>query len=187
MAPPKTEETVRSTTPWLRLSTNNHSPKSPPPNSPIWPTPSTNPPLNRSSKWTTTMIATLARGSSLVSSSRPKAHSKRWRKLCTSYPFSSCKRSPLIQNRKDKNLSDLSSLGHFLKGSSATLGLNKVKEACEKIQHYGAGKDETGTADEPDEKVSLSNIEKILGEVKKDYKEVESFLRKFYGETPEKS
>lgn len=133
------------------------------------------------------MIATLARGSSLVSSSRPKAHSKRWRKLCTSYPFSSCKRSPLIQNRKDKNLSDLSSLGHFLKGSSATLGLNKVKEACEKIQHYGAGKDETGTADEPDEKVSLSNIEKILGEVKKDYKEVESFLRKFYGETPEKS
>ena len=70
-------------------------------------------------------------------------------------------------------MSDLSSLGHFLKGSSATLGLNKVKEACEKIQHYGAGKDETGTVDEPDEKTSLKKIEKTLGDVKKDYKEVE--------------
>ncbi|KAE8144135.1 histidine-phosphotransfer domain, HPT domain-containing protein [Aspergillus avenaceus] len=83
---------------------------------------------------------------------------------------------------KEKNLSELSSLGHFLKGSSATLGLNKVKEACEKIQHYGAGKDETGTNDEKDEKVSLKNIEKTLADVKKDYKEVEAFLRKFYDE-----
>ena len=85
-------------------------------------------------------------------------------------------------------MSDLSSLGHFLKGSSATLGLNKVKEACEKIQHYGAGKDETGTVDEPDEKTSLKKIEKTLGDVKKDYKEVEAFLRKFYDEEePEES
>jgi osomolarity two-component system phosphorelay intermediate protein YPD1 len=87
--------------------------------------------------------------------------------------------------REEKDLGELSSLGHFLKGSSATLGLTKVKDACEKIQHYGAGKDETGTNDEPDEKVSLNNIEKTLSDVKKDYKEVEVFLRKFYGETPE--
>lgn len=87
-----------------------------------------------------------------------------------------------MPRRKDKELSDLSSLGHFLKGSSATLGLSKVKEACEKIQHYGAGKDETGTADEPDEATSLKNIEKTLDQVKKDYKEVEMFLRRFYGE-----
>ncbi|KAB8072926.1 signal transduction histidine kinase [Aspergillus leporis] len=86
---------------------------------------------------------------------------------------------------EEKDLGELSSLGHFLKGSSATLGLTKVKDACEKIQHYGAGKDETGTNDEPDEKVSLNNIEKTLSDVKKDYKEVEVFLRKFYGETPE--
>lgn len=88
---------------------------------------------------------------------------------------------------EEKKLSDLSSLGHFLKGSSATLGLNKVKEACEKIQHYGAGKDETGTADEPEEKTSLKNIENTLVDVKKDYKEVEAFLRKFYDEEAEKS
>ncbi|RJE17745.1 Phosphotransmitter protein Ypd1 [Aspergillus sclerotialis] len=83
----------------------------------------------------------------------------------------------------EKKLSELSSLGHFLKGSSATLGLNKVKEACEKIQHYGAGKDETGTVAEPDESASLKNIEVTLKEAKEDYSEVETFLRKFYGET----
>ncbi|RAK92778.1 phosphotransmitter protein Ypd1 [Aspergillus costaricaensis CBS 115574] len=86
---------------------------------------------------------------------------------------------------KAENLNDLSSLGHYLKGSSATLGLTKVKDACEKIQHYGAGKDETGSTDEPDKKTSLSRIEKTLTQVKEDYKEVEAFLRKYFGEDEE--
>ncbi|PLN76309.1 histidine-phosphotransfer domain, HPT domain-containing protein [Aspergillus taichungensis] len=84
------------------------------------------------------------------------------------------------QAQKDENLKELSQLGHFLKGSSATLGLSKVKEACEKIQHFGNQKDETGSTDEPDDKVSLKNIEKTLTEVKKDYEEVETFLRRYY-------
>lgn len=46
---------------------------------------------------------------------------------------------------QEKNLEELSSLGHFLKGSSATIGLVKIKEHCEKIQHYGAGKNAAGT------------------------------------------
>ncbi|BCS20613.1 Hpt domain-containing protein [Aspergillus puulaauensis] len=88
---------------------------------------------------------------------------------------------------KEKKLSELSSLGHFLKGSSATIGLTKVKDACEKIQHYGAGKDESGTNDEPDEKVSLEKIGKTLETAKKDYKEVEAFFREYFGdeETPD--
>ncbi|KAF9889771.1 hypothetical protein FE257_007077 [Aspergillus nanangensis] len=85
---------------------------------------------------------------------------------------------------ESKNLGELSSLGHFLKGSSATLGLSKVKDACEKIQHYGAGKDESGTSDEPDEEVSLKNIKTTLEDVKRDYKEVEGYLRKFFGDSP---
>lgn len=85
-------------------------------------------------------------------------------------------------SREDKKLQDLSSLGHFLKGSSATLGLSKVKEACEKIQHYGAGKDETGAVAQTDEATSLKNIDATLKDAKHDYREVESFLRKFYGE-----
>ncbi|RHZ72165.1 hypothetical protein CDV55_100683 [Aspergillus turcosus] len=86
---------------------------------------------------------------------------------------------------EDKKLAELSSLGHFLKGSSATLGLKKVKDHCEKIQHYGAGKDETGTADEPDEEKSLKHIRETLAEVKKDYKEAEQVLRNFYGDKKE--
>ena len=88
-------------------------------------------------------------------------------------------------NRSKEDLRELSQLGHFLKGSSATLGLTKVKEACERIQHYGASKDETGTVSEPDAKVSLGNIKKTLAEVKDDYTDVETLLRRFYGENVE--
>jgi osomolarity two-component system phosphorelay intermediate protein YPD1 len=79
------------------------------------------------------------------------------------------------------DLPELSSLGHFLKGSSATLGLPKVKESCEKIQHYGQKKDEAGMTDEPDEKLCLTRIKDTLVVVKKEYEEVEKVLKKFYG------
>ncbi|ESZ96890.1 hypothetical protein SBOR_2755 [Sclerotinia borealis F-4128] len=81
---------------------------------------------------------------------------------------------------KEGDLATLSSLGHFLKGSSATLGLTKVKDSCEKIQHYGQKKDEAGTTDEPNEKKCLSRIKDTLASVKEEYKEVEKVLKKFY-------
>jgi len=81
------------------------------------------------------------------------------------------------------DLNELSQLGHFLKGSSATLGLTKIKDACEKIQHYGARKDVSGIIDEPDEARSLANIKKTLVEVKEAYNEVVRFLKPYYGET----
>ncbi|KAL1958161.1 hypothetical protein VTO42DRAFT_5016 [Malbranchea cinnamomea] len=80
------------------------------------------------------------------------------------------------------DLGELSQLGHFLKGSSATLGLTKVKDGCEKIQHFGAKKDESGTVDEPDEAKSLANIKKTLAEVKDAYNEVVVLLKRFYGD-----
>jgi len=80
-------------------------------------------------------------------------------------------------------LLELSQLGHFLKGSSATLGLTKIKDACEKIQHYGAGRDVSGLIDEPDEAKSLSNIKKTLVEVKEAYNEVVKLLKRYYGDT----
>lgn len=67
-----------------------------------------------------------------------------------------------------------------MKGSSATLGLTKVKDSCEKIQHYGQKKDEAGTTDEPDEEKCLSKIKDTLVAVKEEYAEVEKVLRKFY-------
>lgn len=72
---------------------------------------------------------------------------------------------------KRKDLEELSSLGHFLKGSSATLGLTKVKDSCEKIQHYGQKKDEAGTADEEDEDVCLDRIGVTLKAVRSEYDE----------------
>lgn len=82
---------------------------------------------------------------------------------------------------KQEDLATLSSLGHFLKGSSATLGLTQVKTSCEKIQHLGHGKDETGTKDEkPD--FCLKSIKTELGKLRKEYVVVEKALRKFYGE-----
>jgi len=83
-------------------------------------------------------------------------------------------------NSKDGDLAQLSSLGHFLKGSSATLGLTKVKDSCEKIQHYGQKKDEAGTADEPDEAKCLGRIKETLVAVKEEYAEVEKVLKKFF-------
>lgn len=37
----------------------------------------------------------------------------------------------------NKNLDQLSSLGHYLKGSAAALGLVKISTQCERIQNYG--------------------------------------------------
>lgn len=70
-------------------------------------------------------------------------------------------------------------MGHFLKGSSATLGLSHIKDDCEKIQHYGAGKDANGDEDEDDE-TCLSNIKKTLGSVKTEYEVVKGLLTKFF-------
>lgn len=83
--------------------------------------------------------------------------------------------------RKRKDLDELSSLGHFLKGSSATLGLTKVKDSCEKIQHYGQKKDDAGTGDEPDEEICLTRIGVTLKAVRAEYKEAKGVLTKFFG------
>lgn len=81
---------------------------------------------------------------------------------------------------KAKDLKELASLGHFLKGSSATLGLTKVKESCEKIQHYGNNKDEDGTTEEKDDDKCIERIKKTLKTVKEEYAEAEKILRRFY-------
>lgn len=39
--------------------------------------------------------------------------------------------------KTEENLRKLSSLGHYLKGSAAALGLQKVQNECERIQNYG--------------------------------------------------
>lgn len=41
------------------------------------------------------------------------------------------------RNLEEKNLDKISSLGHYLKGSAAALGLEKISSQCERIQNYG--------------------------------------------------
>jgi len=88
------------------------------------------------------------------------------------------------QSLKDRDLEQLSSRGHFLKGSSATLGLYKVRDSCEKIQHWGASKDEAGNKD-ISEKEALEKIRDILPKMKMDYDDVEKWLKDFFGPDPD--
>ncbi|KAF9998529.1 hypothetical protein BGZ79_007795 [Entomortierella chlamydospora] len=82
---------------------------------------------------------------------------------------------------KKLDFPDLSRLGHFLKGSSAALGLTKVKESCEKLQHYGNRKDAAGASTiTNDEAESL--IKALLIQMRKEYDEAEKYLREFYAE-----
>lgn len=79
----------------------------------------------------------------------------------------------------DKDCKTLSSLGHFLKGSSATLGVTRVQNACESIQHYGdLRENKTGKVLTPE--VALSKIDIALKEAKEGYKEAEVWLREWY-------
>ena len=81
--------------------------------------------------------------------------------------------------RKAEDLPKLSELGHFLKGSSATLGLVKVRDGCEKIQRYGKNENLDGS-EEADSKLCLERIKEALQTVKVDYEDVKSILVKYY-------
>lgn len=60
------------------------------------------------------------------------------------------------------------------------MGLTKVKDSCEKIQHYGALKDDSGNSRAWSEDEFLNRIRATLEVVKVEYKEAEQILRKFY-------
>ncbi|RPB28039.1 histidine-phosphotransfer domain, HPT domain-containing protein [Terfezia boudieri ATCC MYA-4762] len=87
-------------------------------------------------------------------------------------------------NLQQKNLDGLSSLGHFLKGSSATLGFTKIKDACEAIQHLGNGLDEHGQRMVTDPKDSLDRIQKKVDVMEVDCKLLRKILRRYYSMDP---
>lgn len=74
----------------------------------------------------------------------------------------------------------LSELGHFLKGSSAAIGLQKVHTTCEKIQYLGKLKldDEDITEEE-----ALKRITPLIPQVKKEHEEAKEYLQGFYNIT----
>ncbi|PIA18918.1 histidine-phosphotransfer domain, HPT domain-containing protein [Coemansia reversa NRRL 1564] len=80
---------------------------------------------------------------------------------------------------KAKDLSKLSSLGHFLKGSSATIGVKKVMECCKHIQFLGKLQNINGK-DSMDEEQALKLITQELQAGKKEYVNARDFLGFFY-------
>jgi HPt (histidine-containing phosphotransfer) domain-containing protein len=81
----------------------------------------------------------------------------------------------------DKDLERLSDLGHFLKGSSAALGLSRVQDSCEKIQHYGNLRDEDAKKDLTSAE-ALDRIVKTVKRVKIDYKDAKAWLNQYFGD-----
>lgn len=77
------------------------------------------------------------------------------------------------------DLAELSSLGHFLKGSSATLGFTKIRDSCQVIQQYGHKLNLDGSP-ELDEKVCIRKITEALKAVKQDMAELEKMLKRFF-------
>ncbi|KAK3343725.1 signal transduction histidine kinase [Lasiosphaeria hispida] len=79
-----------------------------------------------------------------------------------------------------EDLDELSKLGHFLKGSSATLGFTKIKDSCQVIQQYGHKQTVEGTA-EPDKAVCLGKIKEAINTLKTDKIDLEKTIKKFFG------
>ncbi|KAG0354849.1 signal transduction histidine kinase [Gamsiella multidivaricata] len=74
---------------------------------------------------------------------------------------------------------DLSRLGHFLKGSSAALGLIRIRASCERLQHYGNCKDADGVTTITNEE-ARELIKALLVQMRQEYDEAQSYLTAFY-------
>jgi len=79
----------------------------------------------------------------------------------------------------NKDLAKLSSLGHFLKGSSAALGVQKVKASCELMQNYGQLQDPETMKDITSE-VALTKIGPLLSRVRIEYAAAETWLKDWF-------
>ncbi|KAK0504184.1 histidine phosphotransferase, partial [Armillaria luteobubalina] len=80
-----------------------------------------------------------------------------------------------------KDLQELSSLGHFLKGSSGQIGVARVEVSCQKIQYYGKLRNEHDDGDVSDTQ-ALDRIKALLAQVKSDYDAAETWLKCWYKE-----
>lgn len=79
----------------------------------------------------------------------------------------------------EPSLSKLSSLGHFLKGSSAALGIIKVQASCERMQHYGNMRDEEA-GESLSEDDALRRIKALLVECKEAHEVAVAWMKKLY-------
>ncbi|GAA5958659.1 hypothetical protein JCM3765_006710 [Sporobolomyces pararoseus] len=81
-----------------------------------------------------------------------------------------------------KDLDALSRKGHFLKGSSAALGLQRVQHSCEAMQHFGKRRDAHGEGPEVSEQEALNRCKGLLKRLRKEQQEAKEWLEAFYKE-----
>ena len=74
--------------------------------------------------------------------------------------------------RESGDLKKLSAQGHYLKGSSATIGLKRIRDACEVIQSLELNANTKETMDLAKKKISV---------IKEGCDEAEKDMKKFYG------
>lgn len=86
----------------------------------------------------------------------------------------------MLEKLNDRDLDQLSALGHFLKGSSAALGFSWIQNSCEKIQHFGAHKDETGVNEVNDDDLCLERIRHTLDLVNVEFKTTKEILQNYF-------
>ncbi|ORX83163.1 putative histidine phosphotransferase HPT1p [Anaeromyces robustus] len=77
------------------------------------------------------------------------------------------------------DLPSLSNLGHFLKGSSSSLGIRKVREICEQIQHIGNLKEGNGTG-EISPADALGRLPGLVDSAKRAFIEAKEYLNSIY-------
>lgn len=72
----------------------------------------------------------------------------------------------------EESLKKLSSLGHYLKGSAAALGLQKVQNQCERIQNYG----KMEAFDDDANALNAQSLEDWFGCCREAYTEVKEYF-----------
>ncbi|AET40836.1 Ypd1p Ecym_6465 [Eremothecium cymbalariae DBVPG len=102
-------------------------------------------------------------------------------RLCLQYIDQAETTFEQIQSELDSensSLANLSSLSHFLKGSSASLGLQRIAWACERIQNYGK-KGEGASSIAPDS-YYIDLISEALNLAREEFNAARKELSKYY-------
>lgn len=68
----------------------------------------------------------------------------------------------------------MSARGHFLKGSSAALGLQRVQHSCEALQHFGKNLDAHGEGPTCDDAEALRRCKILLGRLVREQKDAKA-------------
>ncbi|KAJ1680040.1 Phosphorelay intermediate protein [Spiromyces aspiralis] len=74
----------------------------------------------------------------------------------------------------------ISQKGHFLKGSSASIGAIKVRDSCERIQHLGQGLNSVGDSPIPDHTITYRLLANELDELRREFERIETYLTYFF-------